>query len=93
VTEVVERIKKLWCELSGNGDTTRKEHSMNRDMEIKSGSTILARINTVRMSDAERQVALAAMQDADALVGAIAWLAKKIEQVGERLFLKPALKH
>ena len=66
---------------------------MKHDMEIKLGSTIATRINTVRMSDAERQVALAAMQDADALVGGIAWLAKKIEQMGERLFLKPSLRH
>jgi hypothetical protein len=62
-------------------------------MEIKLGSTILARIDAVRMSEAERQVAIGAMRDADLLVDGFAWVAKKIEQIGERLFLRPALKH
>jgi hypothetical protein len=62
-------------------------------MEIKLGSTILARIDAVRMSEAERQVAIGAMRDADLLVDGFAWVAKKIEQIGERLFLRPSLKH
>jgi hypothetical protein len=62
-------------------------------MEIKLGSTILARIDAVRMTEAERQVAIGAMRDADLLVDGFAWVAKKIEQIGERLFLRPALKH
>lgn len=66
---------------------------MNRDMEIKLGSTIVGRINAVRMSQAERQVALGAMRDADSLVDGLAWIAKKIEQLGERLFLGHAVKH
>jgi hypothetical protein len=66
---------------------------MNHELEVKLGSTILARINAVRMSQAERQVALDAMRGADLLVDAFAWVAKKIEQLGQRLFLKPALKH
>lgn len=62
-------------------------------MEIKLGSTIVGRINSVRMSEVERQIALNAMRDADLLVDAFVWVAKKIEQIGERLFLKPTLKH
>jgi hypothetical protein len=62
-------------------------------MEIKLGSTILARIDAVRMSEAERQVAIGAMRDADLLVDGFAWVAKKIEQIAERLFLRPSLKH
>jgi hypothetical protein len=66
---------------------------MNKDMEIKLGSTISRRINAVRMSEAERQVALGAMRDADFLVDGVIWVARKIEQLGERLFLGNALKH
>jgi hypothetical protein len=62
-------------------------------MEIKLGSTVVGRINAIRMSQAERQVVLNAMRDADLLVGTFVWIAKKIEQIGARLFLKPVLKH
>jgi hypothetical protein len=62
-------------------------------MEIKLGSTLMSRINSVRMSEAERQQAINAMRDADLLVDAFVWVAKKIEQIGERLFLKPSFKH
>jgi hypothetical protein len=66
---------------------------MGNSMEVKIGATIVGRINAARMSEAERQVALNAMRDADLLVDAIVWVVRKIEQFGERLFLKPALKH
>jgi hypothetical protein len=62
-------------------------------MEIKLGSVILGRIKSVRMSESERQVAISAMRNADLLVDAFVWVAKKIEQSGERLFLKSILKH
>jgi hypothetical protein len=45
------------------------------------------------MSESERQVAINAMHDADLLVDAFVWVAKKIEQLGERTFLKPVPKH
>lgn len=64
---------------------------MNNDMEVKIGSTIVGRINSVRLSQAERQTALTAMRDAELLVDAFVWIAKKIEQFGQRLFLKPVL--
>jgi hypothetical protein len=62
-------------------------------MEIKLGSVIVGRIKSVRMSESERQLAINAMRDADLLVDAFVWVAKKIEQLGECLFLKPILKH
>ena len=62
-------------------------------MEIKLGSTVVGRINSIRMSEVERQIALNAMRDADLLVDAFVWVAKKIEQIGARLFLKPTPKH
>lgn len=66
---------------------------MKKLLEIKIGSTIYSHINTVRMSDAERQVAISAMQDADLLVDVFVWISKKIEHLAERLFLKPGLKN
>lgn len=66
---------------------------MNKDMVIKSGSTIVGRINSARMSDADRLVAISAMQNAEIMVDGFVWVAKKIEQLGERLFLRPQLKH
>jgi hypothetical protein len=64
-----------------------------KDMEIKLGSIIVGRINSARMSESERQVAINAMHDADLLVDAFVWVAKKIEQLSERTFLKPVPKH
>lgn len=66
---------------------------MKDEMEIKIGSTIYDRINTSRMSDAERQVAINAMHDAEVIVDAIVWVTKRIEQLGARLFLKLSPKH
>ena len=66
---------------------------MSRFMEVKIDSTILGRINAARMSNAEREIALNAMRTADLLVDGFVWIAKKIEQFGERLFLKLPNKH
>ncbi len=66
---------------------------MSKTLEVKIGSAVYKHINTVRMSEAERQVAINAMQDADLLVDAFVWVSKKIERLVERLSLKPALKH
>ena len=66
---------------------------MNTELEIKIGSTVYDRINTARMSDAERQVAINAMHDAELLVDAFVWASKKIEQLGAFLFLKPSVRH
>ena len=73
-----------------------KEIQMSKTLEIKIGSTVYDRINTVRMSQAERQVAINAMRDADLLVDAFVWVNRKIVQIAEsvsRLFLKHSLKH
>lgn len=69
---------------------------MSDMLEIKIGSTVYDRINSARMSDAERQVAINAMRDADLMIDAFVWVGKKIEQITERvarLFFKPSLKH
>jgi len=66
---------------------------MSKDLEIKFGSVIYDKINTVRMSEQERQVAINAMHNADAIVDTMLWLSQKIEQLGAALFLKPSIKH
>ena len=66
---------------------------MNNDLKIKFGSVISEKINTVRMSEQERQVAINAMHDADAIVDAFVWVARKVEQLGNALFLSPIAKH
>ena len=66
---------------------------MNNEFEVKFGSVIYDKINTVRMSEHERLVAINAMRDADAIVEAITWMTHKIEQLGSYLFLKPSVKH
>ena len=79
--------------LSANSDKCERGKTVRKDMEVKLGSTIIGRINAARMSEVERQTALNAMRDAEVLVDAFVWIAKKIERIGERLFLKPTLKH
>jgi hypothetical protein len=66
---------------------------MNTEREIKIDSTIYDRINALRISDAERQVAMNAMHDAELLVDAFFWVSRKIEQLGSLLFLKPSVRH
>ena len=66
---------------------------MTKDIEIRIGSTIYRKISAARMSEAERREALHAMNNAELIVDAGAWVVKKIEQLGERWFLGPSLKH
>lgn len=66
---------------------------MKNNIEIKIGSVIYDKINAVRMSETERQVAINAMRDADTIVDAILWVTHKVEQLGALLFLKPGIKH
>ena len=44
------------------------------------------------MTDSDREVALNALHQAELFVDAFMWIAKKVEQLGARLFLKPSLK-
>ena len=66
---------------------------MSRTYEGKISSTIIQRLNAARMSDAERQTAISAMHNAEMLADTLQWVARKVEQLGARLFLKPNLKH
>ena len=66
---------------------------MEMDTKVKKTLTIYDHIRAVRMSESERRAAIEAMRDAEMIVDGITWIAKKIERLGERLFLKPSLKH
>lgn len=66
---------------------------MSKAINSRLGPTLYMRINEVQMSEAERQAALQALQNAEIMVDAVVRVAKKIEQLGERLFLKPSLRH
>lgn len=66
---------------------------MDSKIERKLGSTIYQRLDGVRMSEFDRETAISAMSNAELLVDAFVWFAKKIERAGDRLFLKPSLKH
>ena len=66
---------------------------MRTQEKVKIASTIYGKIQSARMSERERQVAMNAMRNADLIVDGILWVAKKIEYLAERLFLKPSLKH
>jgi len=65
---------------------------MSKEIESKIGSTIYNRIHSVQMPQVERQRALNALYEADLFVEGFIRAAKKIEQLTERLFLRPALK-
>ena len=66
---------------------------MKNTMENKFNSVIDERINAVQMSATERQIAINALRDAEALVDTILWFAHKVEQLGAYLLLKPSVKH
>lgn len=66
---------------------------MSRDVELMVGSTIYGKIMAARMSEHERQTALHAMRTADTIVDAIIAIKRAIENLGERVFYKPSLKH
>ena len=67
---------------------------MRKDIERKLGSTVYARILAVNMTEVQRERALHALYDADLAVDAFVWIAKKIEHLTDRLFVRqPALKH
>lgn len=66
---------------------------MNEEMGIELGATLVDRINSLRMTQPERQVALDAMRNARLLVDGWLWLARKIGQLGNLGTLKPSSQH
>jgi hypothetical protein len=73
---------------------TKRSIDMSERMGIELGATLVDRINSLRMTEVERQVALDAMRNARLLVDAWLWLAGKIGQVkGTSGALNPSSQH
>jgi hypothetical protein len=64
---------------------------MNEELVNEFGATLVDRINSLPMSEVERQVALGAMQRARLLVDGCAWVTRKLGQLGNLGFLKPSV--
>lgn len=64
---------------------------MSKQLELKIGSTVYGKIQAARMSERERQQAISAMQNAESIVDTLMWIVRKIERLGDRMFLKPSL--
>jgi hypothetical protein len=66
---------------------------MNKDLENQLGSALYDRINSMPMSDSERQVAMDAMRTARLLVDGCAWVAHKFAHLGDISFHRPSAQH
>jgi hypothetical protein len=64
---------------------------MRKSNENVLNSGIYARLRAVRMSEAERQSAVAALVQAEKITDAILWVKQKIADAGHA-FLKPSLR-
>jgi hypothetical protein len=66
---------------------------MNERMKFEMGPTLVDRINSVRMSEVDRQVAVDAMRNARLLVDGWLWLTRKVGQLSSGGHLKPTAQH
>jgi hypothetical protein len=66
---------------------------MNENLKIDDGSGVYAQIEATTMSEADRQHALEALELAETIVDAVAWVARRLGELAERLSLKPSAKH
>lgn len=57
------------------------------------GSIVEARLNSIRMTSAERETAITAMRNAGLIVDAFVWIAEKIRGVGSSVSQKPTVAH
>jgi len=65
---------------------------MRKVKQTNIGSGIYRRIQEVQMSEIERQTALRALRQAEAMVDFVVWLKNKVASAGA-YFLKPSLRH
>ena len=70
--------------------TVRKDTAMNA--KNSAATDIYQKINSSRLSERDRQVAVNALKSADMIVDGFLWVGQKIEQAGT-WFLHPSLKH
>jgi hypothetical protein len=64
---------------------------MNEEMVVELGTTLVDRINSLPMSQAERQVALDAMRSARLMVDGWLWVTRKLGQLRNLGLPKPSL--
>jgi len=65
---------------------------MSKVKQKNTGSELYRRIRDIQMSEADRQAALRAVQQAEAMVDALIWAKSKLTSIST-FFLKPSLKH
>jgi hypothetical protein len=65
---------------------------MSKVKQTNIGSGIYRRIREAQMSEIERDAALRALRNAEAMVDLLFWVREKLSAVGA-FFLKPSLKH
>ena len=65
---------------------------MSKVNQTNIGSGIYRRIQEAQMSEIERDAALRALRNAEAMVDLLFWVKEKLSAVGT-FFLKPSLKH
>jgi hypothetical protein len=66
---------------------------MNERMKYEMGPTLVDRINSIRLSETDRLVAVDAMRNARLLVDAWLWITRKVGQLGSGGFLKATPQH
>lgn len=63
---------------------------MSRLTETHANTALYARIQSARMSESEREVALNALRNAESMVDRCVWLAKGVRALIASIFGKPA---
>ena len=84
----VNRVRPDACEAQEKGVQT-----MNENLRANNGSSMYAHIEAAPMPESERNSALEALEMAEVLVDAVTWVAKKLGELVNFLFLKPGVKH
>ena len=65
---------------------------MSKVKQTNVGSDIYRRIQEVQMTEVERETALRAIRNAEAMADLVVWVRNKVASLGA-FFLKPSLKH
>ena len=71
---------------------SERKVDMSKVKQKNSGSELYKRIRDIQMSEADRQTALNAVHQAEAIADAMIWVKGKLAAVST-YFLKPSLKH
>jgi hypothetical protein len=76
-------------ETTSNVSSENYEAELDTEMRkistIKLDRELYDRLTTIRMSPYERSMAIGAMQNAEAIIDTMAWIARKFESLAQRL--------